>query len=502
MSFLTLKKSPWFEKGVLVFLFLSGLFFRVYRQNDLLGFYYDQGRDALKAIDILSFKDWPAIGPTTGLSGIFLGPFWFYLIALFYWLGKGNPAIAASLVGLIDAGAIFLLYLIAKRFFSRKVGFLAAFFWTFSYWLIRSARWFSNPSPLPFFTLILIWGLAEWLINRKQQWLLAVFTGLALSLQLEAASAVFYFPAIIFLLWFFRIKIKNLIREKYFWWGLLILVVSLLPQLAFELKNNFLISRNLWGFFTGKVNTQTGQSWAIPGKKIILQRLTWYHRAFLAQLDPNLRLPKAVALLALIFLFYQFFFSQKKFFQLVFIFWLTPLIFLFFFVGNYGNLYDYYLTGFFPIFILLAAYLFARLPWLVAFLFSFYFVWQNGVLIKNYLVAGVDGPEHISLGNQKQVIDWICRDARQQAFNLDVYVPPVIPYAWDYLWFWYGGKMNCQPTTKEVELLYTIWEVDLPHPKRLSAWLERQSRIGKIEAQARFGGIGVERRKRIEEVKK
>ena len=185
--------------------------------------------------------------------------------------------------------------------------------------------------------------------------------------------------------------------------------------------------------------------------------------------------------------------------RLAFVFWLTPLVFLFFFVGNYGNLYDYYLTGFFPVFILLFAYVLAQLPMIAILVFSSYFLWQNGVLIRNYLSAGVDGPEHISLGNQKQIIEWICNDAGDKSFNIDVYVPPVIPYAWDYLWYWYGGKLNCQPNQEKVDLLYTIWEVDPPHPERLSAWLERQEGIGKIETRARFGGIGVERRARIKE---
>ncbi len=480
-------------------LWLLGLFLRIYRQSDLLGFYYDQGRDALKTVDILTLRDLPAIGPTTGLSGIFLGPFWFYFIAPFYWLGRGDPAIAAAFIGLIDSFTIVLLYLIGKKFFSRRVGFLAAFFWAFSYWLIRSARWFSNPSPLPFFTVILLWGLGEWLANKKQKWLPVVFACLAISVQLEAASAVFYFPALFFLIWLFKIEIRSILKQKYFWLGILIFGLSLLPQLAFEIKNNFLMTRNLLGFFTGKVNTETGQSWAIPTGKIIDQRLVWYYRAFFAHLDPNLKLPGLVGFLWLFYLFYRLLIGKNKFLSLVFIFWLTPLVFLFFFVGNYGHLYDYYLTGFFPVFILLFASVLAQLPMIAMLAFSSYFLWQNGVLIRNYLSAGVDGPEHISLGNQKQAIEWICNDTQGESFNVDIYVPPVIPYAWDYLWSWYGGRLNCQPTQEMVARLYTIWEVDPPHPERLQVWLERQAGIGKIEAEARFGGIGVERRIRKNE---
>ena len=101
-------KSP--EFILVFFIWLVGLFLRVYRQGALLGFYYDQGRDALKVLDILKFRDWPAIGPTTGLAGIYLGPFWFYFLAPLYALGGGNPAVAAIFVGIIDSFSIIKLF--------------------------------------------------------------------------------------------------------------------------------------------------------------------------------------------------------------------------------------------------------------------------------------------------------------------------------------------------------------------------------------------------------
>ena len=493
-----IRKNKWLI--LLLVIWLGGLWVRVYRQGDLLGFYYDQGRDALQVTKILAAKNFPAIGPTTGLSGIFLGPFWFYLLAPLYFIGHGDPAVAAALVGAVDSLTIFLLYGLGKKFVNEKVGLIAAFLWAFSYWIIRSARWFSNPSLLPFFTVLLFWSLSEWLLRQKEKWFLAIALWLAVSLQLEAASAVFYFPAILLLALTFRRRIKFGSKNKYLWGGIAILLFSLLPQAAFEIKNRFLMTRNFLGFLTGKVNTESGRSWAWPTFSIIKERLIWYHHVFFAQFDPNLRWS-----FWLVFLFWFFFLAvilrrRNEFVRLVFLFVLTPLFFLFFFVGNYGHLYDYYLTGFLPGFVFLLAYVLIQLPLTILLILLLYFSWQNGLLTRNYLIAGVDGPTHITLGNQKQVINWVCQDAGRQNFNVDVYVPPVIPYAWDYLWQWYGcQKLHCCPAKKNVTRLYTIWEVDPPHPERLKAWLERQAGIGKIEKQARFGGIGSERRKRYEQ---
>src|SRR3990167_8398219 len=70
---------------------LSAFFLRVYRVNEILGFYYDQGRDALVIWDLWHNGKFFLIGPTTGIAGIFRGPFYYYLIAPLYLIGRGDP---------------------------------------------------------------------------------------------------------------------------------------------------------------------------------------------------------------------------------------------------------------------------------------------------------------------------------------------------------------------------------------------------------------------------
>jgi len=135
-------------------------------------------------------------------------------------------------------------------------------------------------------------------------------------------------------------------------------------------------------------------------------------------------------------------------------------------------------------------------------IFFLFFFALNGVLIKNNLRAGVDGPTHITLGNQLQSVDWVFKDSAPRGeFNVDVYVPPVIPYTYDYLFLWQGtkrcGDSLCNLVAdRRVSLLYTLYEVDPPHPERLEAWLKRQEGIGKVFDETRFGGIVVQRRMR------
>jgi hypothetical protein len=90
------------------------------------------------------------------------------------------------------------------------------------------------------------------------------------------------------------------------------------------------------------------------------------------------------------------------------------------------------------------------------------------------------------------------QDAKGRDFNVDVYVPPVIPYAYDYLFKWYGfQKYGFLPKEDHVELLYTLSEKDGAHPERLEKWMARQDKIGRIEKESYVFDIKVERRLRI-----
>ena len=107
------------------------------------------------------------------------------------------------------------------------------------------------------------------------------------------------------------------------------------------------------------------------------------------------------------------------------------------------------------------------------------------------------------LKNQKQAIKWIYEDASGADFSFDVYVPPVIPYAYDYLFTWYPTTPEISSTgsrlvSEQIPLLYTLYEVDPPHPERLEVWQARQETIGKVEYEKIYGGIHVQRRKRLE----
>lgn len=485
-------------------IWLFGFFLRSYRQSDLLTFHYDQGRDAQIASDILAFRNLPAIGPTTGIEGLFLGPFWFYLITPGYFLSSGHPAGASIFISFLESLTIPLIFLIIKKYFySTKAAYLGAILWAFSNFLIRSSRWFSNPSPLPFFVLLILFCLLKVFRDKDARFFPPIFLLLGLTLQLEAASAVFFIPTILI---FFLLNIRSVkLEASSYLKGIILFLVLLLPQLAFELKNNFFITRSFLNFIFGKTNTNTGSSWAIPTISFAQNRLLTFYNAFFSKLDTNVT--QLSLILFVIFVLSLFLLIKKRsdnlLVQLSLLWTFVPLACLMFFVGNYGNLYDYYLTGFFPSFIILfsmSLFAFKKLYISLALTFITLFIFFQGnyIYVRDYLSAGVDGPEHITLGNQVQSIEKICELSKDKNYNLSIYVPPVIPHSYNYLFNWYQQKGKCNiPSQSNEPYILTLYEVDPPNPHRLDSWLDQISLDSSVTSQTKYGGIFVEERLRL-----
>jgi len=250
----------------------------------------------------------------------------------------------------------------------------------------------------------------------------------------------------------------------------------------------------------------TGNSFSFPTWVFILGRVNLISGYF-SQLIFHSIYDKEILILlgiGIVVLLYLKDLLKNDKFKIVFLLLMSPVLGMVFFQGNYGNLYMYYLTGYYLIFLLTLAvslgYIFKNslIGKIVTIAFLAIFLSQNYPLVKGYIMTKGDDRSQIILENQRAAIDWIYEDAGGKDFNVDEYVPPVIPYAYNYLFEWLGtNQYHKLPVEPQVPLLYTLYEVDSPHPERLAAWTARQKGIGKIEKTADFGGITVERRVRI-----
>lgn len=482
---------------ILLFFVLSfSIFFRLYRLDKLLGFWYDQGRDALVIWDFLHYRKFFLIGPVTGIDGIYLGPFYYYLIAPFYWLGRGSPVFVAASLCWLTLGAIFLIYLLAKEIYNRPIALLAAFLYGFSCSLVIFSRWLANPNPLPFFTLIVLFLLYAFIKGKSKALIGAAFF-IGLCLQLEAAAAVWFLPATLVILFWQRKKLNRTIA----FFSFLAFFVTLLPQIVFDFRHQGVLRNAFRQFLIAEKSFSGGQTKQSFGEILKMRALTYYESLF-GKLFAGQKWLRGLSLALFSAGFFRF---GKKILnpggKLLFIWFLAPLLGFLFYRGNHGYVWDYYFTGIIPSLVILFAagiyFLAKESRWLKALVGAVLIAFGavNLQSIGNYHQAGMG----ISLRAQLKAIDWIYQDAGQEKFNVDVYVPPQIYYAYSYLFKWYGqGKYGREPETALAKNLYTLYEPDGEHPQFLANWLARQDTIGKIvKASYSWGDITVQKRERL-----
>lgn len=488
---------------LLTLVILGAFFVRVYRVDQILGFYFDQGRDAKVIWDLWHNGKFFLIGPTTGIEGIFRGPWYYWLIAPFYLVGNGNPVWPSVFLAFTTVIAVALIYVLGVMTLNRITGLLAAFIASFSFYFVYGARWLSNPTPMYLISMLLVLSMFLVLQGKKWAWIL-IGVLLGLSMQFGSAAELFYFPAVlIFAIWLASRRSgqrKNLPNKIIFLTSLGLLFVTFLPQIIFDIRHGGILREAVAKFLFEQ------GSFKLSFWEVVKMRFPFYFDVF----NNKLFLPHhnygaffGSILLVIIFLKRKLLLKNDRFLSLLIIF-AAPILGMLFFQGNYGNVYDYYFTGYYLIFILIFSFflgLAAKEAWgkTVIIIFLFLFLQINLPMVKSYLISDIHNPGAITLGNQKEAVDWVYKDAGEELFNVDVYVPPVVPHAYDYLFLWWGTtKYGRTPQSEQVPILYTLYEHDPPHLDRIGAWLARQEGIGIVEESERFGAITVERRKRIQ----
>lgn len=132
------KLSPELLLVVIVFL---GIFFRVYHLADLFAFAHDQDIFSWIIKDIAVDHHLRLIGQLTSVDGIFIGPFYYYLLALFYILFNFNPLSANIPAILIGVATIISCYFVFSKFFGKASGLIAAFVYAVSIFTASYDRW-------------------------------------------------------------------------------------------------------------------------------------------------------------------------------------------------------------------------------------------------------------------------------------------------------------------------------------------------------------------------
>lgn len=263
-SYVDLLKLWWVlleKQEFLILAFLLGLaaILRLYHLPEYMTFLGDEGRDALVIKKLLVEHDLPFIGPPTSIGNIYLGPLYYYMMAIpmaIFWL---NPAAAAYQVAVIGIFTVWLIYHLTSQWFSKQAGLVAAFLYGISPVNIIYSRSSWNPNPAPFFALLSIFGLYKLHQTGNFRWLILTGGALAFAVQMHYLALILI--PICLSLWLHQVIYGKWQKKELENMGsgtiLAVLVFLLLmsPLLLFDLKHNFMNFHALQNFFGNRETT-------------------------------------------------------------------------------------------------------------------------------------------------------------------------------------------------------------------------------------------------------
>jgi 4-amino-4-deoxy-L-arabinose transferase-like glycosyltransferase len=226
---------------ILLVIIAVGIFLRAYNFRDWIYFSSDQVRDANLAEKVIKGEaGWPAFGPHMNHADVFVGPMYYYFQIISGKIFGAGPAQMAYPDLLFSILSIPLMYFFLKRYFSENLSLALAGLYSISFFSIQYSRFALNPNASPFFMILFLLSLLEFLSNKEKthwKWIISLGIALGVGIQLHAITLILLL-IIAFFSFIFLMKKNWRIWDK---WAVvfLIMIVLNLGQIAGDWKDNF-----------------------------------------------------------------------------------------------------------------------------------------------------------------------------------------------------------------------------------------------------------------------
>ncbi len=210
-------------------------------------FHTDIARDFLLVEDVVKHKPFTLIGPRSGgIPGVFHGPLWIYVNVPAFLLGGGNPAVVSWFWVLLYAVNVFIVYKVGTRLFDERVGYLAAAFTAVASAFSTSSLF--NPFGAVMLAPVFFLLLYDYINTNSWKSLIWSLFVLGLMIQFQMAFAG---PVLVLLI---PLILAKIIKHKTFKHILcfLILLIPLSTFILFDLKHQFLQTKSVINYLTGK----------------------------------------------------------------------------------------------------------------------------------------------------------------------------------------------------------------------------------------------------------
>jgi 4-amino-4-deoxy-L-arabinose transferase-like glycosyltransferase len=400
----SIKKIIKNNKFLLLILLLGGIL-RFYQLPAYVEYLGDQGRDLLHVRDLLVNQDLMFIGPRTSVGDMYLGPWYYYVMAPFLLLANFSPLGPVVMVILFSLATAYLLYRTGKEWFNQQAGLIAAFLGAVSPVLVKFSTFSWNPNILPFFSLLSIW--LTYRIWQKKEYNKLIWLAVSLALVLNSHYlGLLLFPVIaIFLLITLKRDLKTskktqLIKKSLIAIGLFSVLMS--PLLIFDLKHNWQNVKSFQSFFSQGNSSQNFELLqGLADVPVVLNQV-----ASQLLLNQDKGIPVLISLLTVgLILFLG---RNKQPIQLLGATFLVGVLGL----AVYQNdIYAHYLGFLYPILTLMIAYLLSKLK---------LFGWIMALVIISLMFANWHGwsQPNYQLKRTREIADLIIDQSSDQPFAL------------------------------------------------------------------------------------
>ena len=426
--------------------------------NQTVPYTYDQGRDFLKAEEIVRFRNPTFIGPTTGIMGLNHGAWWYYLLSIPYFLFNGHPMgfyYFMFFISLISNLAFF--YFLKKEFnFNTALLFLAII--TISPYFIPLSFFVSNNIITPYVILLLIISL--YYLFKTKNLIFILLTGLSIGFihEFEVAFGLFMIPITTLILIIFKQSRKILLSLKGILYYFIGLIIALTPRILFEIKHQFIQTKTLINFFLKPKLHNPKAFFDVLNDRTLL---FWnYFKGIFIEYNFYISL-----LMLLTFIFVTI--KYKKELKKHSYFTLILLIILLLFIGSLfynDNFWSNYYEGiqYLMLFIILVSfYVIEKKEKILSKIIFVAFVVILPTLFFSKEIKNKNNQLKDFKAIDKAVV-YLFEQTKNKDFCLKIYTPPVIPYTYDYLISYYSKIKNINRPMKDYvnNKCYFIIEAD------------------------------------------
>ncbi|MBI2086516.1 glycosyltransferase [Candidatus Daviesbacteria bacterium] len=465
---------------VICLILLLAIFLRLYKIDEYMTFLGDEGRDGLIVKDMLVNYNFPLIGPPTSVGNIYLGPLYYYMMAVVMFIFSLNPVAAAGMDAIIGVATVALIYYLGKIWFGKPAGLIASFLYAISPVTIIYSRSSWNPNPTPFFSTVAIWSFYQAHISGNFRWLILTGASLAAALQMHYLALILLPTFALF--WIFEVifrtkPIKNLISGTVF--GILTFILVMSPLIWFDFRHNFLNYRAISELLT--------QGSAIKGNILlnILKIPSIYSRDLIGRYLAGENLYLTLIISALIIL------SLARLSWVIFYLavWLgVGLLGLSFYQGA---IYDHYLGFLNPApFLLLGSLVSKNFGKFKNWALSGLFILTIVLMIVNLQKNPLNYPPNNQLKRTQNVAKFIIEKAAGEDFNFALIARNNYDAAYQFYLEQYGYKPKQVPFEKTNQLL-VVCEDQICDPTHNAKYEVAAFGMSKIDWMEEFFGFKI-----------